>query len=235
MKLFLSPHKFLVPVALVALIALAGAGGRFVAGSGTGWTILAGAMFLALNASLAANWPALDQLGASYGRFVRGGAAFTLLGAAALSAAVSAAAHAKLAANPWYSRFDLFLVTRGPADFVDTNGEPYVVEGAGHSPATVLLTLALTFALFAVAGLTGIATGLAGKNRASATILVGSACLAGLGAGVLLAATTTTESTTGDPVAYAPAYSTPGAALFALAALALGSAWVLARTPRSTR
>ncbi|SDS44077.1 hypothetical protein [Corynebacterium timonense] len=235
MKLFLSPHKFFVPVALVALIALAGAGGRFAVGSGTGWTILAGALFLALNASLAANWPALDQLGAGYGRFVRGGAAFTLLGSAALSAAISAGAHAKLADNPWYSLYDLFLVTRGPAPFVDTNGEPYVVEGAGHSPATVLLTLALAFALFAVAGLTGVAAGLAWKNRASATILVGSACLAGLGAGVLLAATTTTRTVAGDLVAYAPDYSTPGAVGIVLAALALGSAWVLARTPRSNR
>ncbi|MEX3505157.1 hypothetical protein [Corynebacterium sp. LK2510] len=221
MSLFLSPHKYLVPVVLVVVIAIASAGGRFIAGSGTTWTLLAGVMLAALNASLAGNWPALNQLGASYRRFLRGGGAFTVLSAALLTAATSVAAHVKLLHNPWYSLFDVFLITRGPAPFIDTNGEPYVVPGAGHSVSTVLLSAALTFTFFAAAGLTGVAMGLAGKRFSSAAILVGSACVAGLGAGFALGSVS-------------PSAGVLSAIGIALAAMALGSAWVLARTPRAT-
>ncbi|MCT1425496.1 hypothetical protein M3G07_04025 [Corynebacterium sanguinis] len=137
--------------------------------------------------------------------------------------------------NPWYRLYDVLLITQGDTPFVDTNGEPYMVDNAGQNATTITLTVLLTFALFAVAAMVGIATGIAGRNRGAFAILMAATVIGGLVAGFTYAALTETVEIGGDIIPR----TAPNAGSIALAAvltaLALGAAWLIARAPRFIR
>ena len=235
MKLFLGPHSFLLTIGAITLAAAVGAAGRFYAGDGTAWTFLSAFVLFGLTASFADKWAALNQLGASYGRWLGGATAFSAISVVILTAANVIAGQLMWMNNPWYRLYDVLLITQGDTPFVDTNGEPYMVENAGQSATTITLTVLLTFALFAVTAMVGIATGIAGRNRGAFAILLAATVIGGLMAGFTYAALTETVEIGGDIIPR----TAPNAGSIALAAvltaLALGAAWVIARAPRFIR
>lgn len=232
MKLFYNPSRHFAPIAVILLIAAIAAGGRSIRGDGDFWTFCAAISLAGINAFLASNWPTLNQLGARYGQWLKGGVIFTLLSAVVLTAATVAAGQISHARNPHYTYYDLFLITAGDAPFMDTNGESYMVPDAGQTATTIALSILLTFVVFCVAGLTGIAVGLSDKNGGSNAILIGTAVVAGVTGGIMLAALAPSKQVAGelltDPV------PNTGAIVSAVltAILAVGTAWVIARTPR---
>ena len=175
MKLVLSPHKpvkYLAPFAVLCVIVPLG---RFLAGDGTVWTLLGGAGMFALFAIAGRNWEAVDQLGASFTKWMNS-AAFTMItgsGVLALVTAASSVINQKL--NPYYKGYDFFLFTTdkpvewatSPGPFADSSfvPEPYLVENAGQSILTVALTALLTFTFFALCCVGGLALGLTMKRR----------------------------------------------------------------------
>ncbi|WP_342319103.1 hypothetical protein [Corynebacterium mayonis] len=213
MKLFLSPNKYILPVAGIFALAICIALGRFIAGSGTTWTLL-GAIFLGkTTATLASNWTALNQLGASFRKFLSSGVIFSALSALALTAAAVTAGQISWSRNPHYTFYDVLLITTGPTPFTDTNGEPYLVEYAGQTPATIAASIALTLLVFTTAGITGIMTGLSRNNGQSLTIFIGISL-------IILFLSDTVATTTVLTVA-------------SVILLAISS-WMISRTPRFT-
>lgn len=235
MKLFLGPHSFLLTIGVIALAAAVGAAGRFYAGDGTTWTLLSAIVLFGLTAYFADKWATLNQLGASYGRWLGGAAVFSAISAVILTAANVVAGQVMWTNNPWYRLYDVLLITQGDTPFVDTNGEPYMVDNAGQNATTITLTVLLTFALFVVVAMVGIATGIAGRNRGAFAILMAATVIGGLVAGFTYAALTETVEIGGDIIPR----TAPNAGSIALAAvltaLALGAAWVIARAPRFIR
>ena len=232
MKLFLNPSLHFAPIAVVLLTAAIAAGGRFIAGDGDFWTFCAALALAGINAFLASAWPALNQLGARYSQWLKGGVIFTVLSAVVLTAATVAAGQISHALNPHYTFYDLYLITAGDAPFTDTNGEPYMVPNAGQTAATIALSILFTFVVFCVAGLAGIAVGLSDKNGGSKAILIGSAMVAGLTAGCTLAALADSKEVAGELLTdFVPNTGAIVSTVIA-AILAVGAAWVIARTPR---
>ncbi|AWB83482.1 hypothetical protein [Corynebacterium liangguodongii] len=232
MTLFLGPRTSPSPVAAVLAASIISAGGRFLALSGTTWTVLAAVALGAFTAWRASQWPALNQLGASFRRWLRGGLGFVAVSALVLTAATVAAGQVNMARNPWYSMFDIFIITDGSAPYLDTYSAPYMVDDAGQTAGTIVLGVLLTFALFCVAGLAGIAIGLASKDRTAAIILVTSAALAGLCAGIALASLGETVEIAGEVLHETSPNAGAVAAAIVLAILAPGAAWVIARAQR---
>lgn len=175
MKLFLSPHKpvkYLAPFAALCVIVPLG---RFLAGDGTVWTLLGGAGMFALFAIAGRNWEAVNQLGASFTKWMNS-AAFTMItgsGVLALVTAASSVINQKL--NPNYKGYDFLLFTTdkpvewatSPGPFADSSfgPEPDLVENAGQSILTIVLTVLLTFTFYAVCCVGGLALGLTVKHR----------------------------------------------------------------------
>lgn len=62
--------------------------------------------------------------------------------------------------NPWYTRYDSFVVTSGDAPFTDTNGAPYLVPDSGTTPWTWTLTILIFAVVFLMAAAIGAALGM---------------------------------------------------------------------------
>lgn len=62
--------------------------------------------------------------------------------------------------NPWYTRYDSFVVTYGDAHFTDTNGAPYLVPDSGTTPWTWTLTILIFAVVFLMAAAIGAALGM---------------------------------------------------------------------------
>ena len=85
--------------------------------------------------------------------------------------------------NPWYTRYDSFVVTYGDAHFTDTNGEPYLVPDSGTTPWTWTLTILIFAVVFLMAAAIGAAVGMItaawnGLAALGAVFLVGCAYMA---------------------------------------------------------
>lgn len=61
--------------------------------------------------------------------------------------------------SPYYFFYDSFIVTSGPVEWVDTNGQPYIVPDAGVAGGEMLLTLLVLFTVFLTAALAGAGLG----------------------------------------------------------------------------
>lgn len=156
------------------ILALALAFGRHLVMSGTSWTTFAAAASAIIFAAATTRLRTVLMLDVPVRTWLRGLLAVAAVWAALLGAIGTASAVLAQWANPWYRGFDNFLVTSGPVDWIDTNGAPYVVERAGVTLSTVLLTFAVLFVLLLAATLLGSAVGAArvcfGVNGMAITI-----------------------------------------------------------------
>ncbi|WP_295626741.1 hypothetical protein [uncultured Corynebacterium sp.] len=203
-----------------AAIAFFLAVGRFVAGSGYGWNFLALTATAAFFGIAAHRVRAVRSLDAPTSTWFVG---FTVLAAGwslLLSLTATVSTWISLRDNPWYSRYDAFVVTNGSAPFIDTNGEPYTVDDAGSTPWTWAITFLVFFACFLMAAAIGAALGAATATWGAVSAIAGSALVV---AGLLVA-------TWGLGIGAGVAAPYPGVFIFCLpfAAVAAALVWVAA-------
>lgn len=166
MKLFLSPFKPAMYLGVFLLLCAAVPLGRFAFGDGGLWTIACAAALWILFAAGGSNWPAMNQLGASFNRWMDSAALTALVAAIVLAPLTAASAVYHQSKSPYYLLYDPFIVTNGkPVPWIDGNGEPYLIEGAAQDLSSVTSTVLLHFAVFLTMALVGIAIGLARGTR----------------------------------------------------------------------
>lgn len=166
MKLFLSPFKPAIYLGGFVLLCLAAPLGRLEFGDGGLWTMASAAALCLSFAAGAANWPALNQLGASFNRWINSAVLTALVAAVVLAPLTAASAVYHQAHSPYYWWYDPFIITNGePMPWIDGNGEPYLVEGAAQDASSAALTLLFHFVIFLTIALVGLAIGLAKDTR----------------------------------------------------------------------
>ena len=222
MKLFLSPFKPVIYLAAFTVLLLAAPLGRFVFGDGHDWTLQAGGALAVLFALGAAKWPALNQLGASFTRWMNSAALTAVVCALALGIPTAASSIYNQKLMPYYQGYDLFLFTNGAdVPWMTTTGEPYVVEYAGQDARSMALTVLLHVVFFLVAAVAGLALGLAYSRYGTGPAFVGA-----LATGVVAVLVYWQSSKVGDQW-----YSAAGAGVTAACLVALiVSAVVISRT-----
>lgn len=177
MKLFLSPFAPASYLAVFGVLLLAMPFGRYYTGDGELWTICGGIALLALFAYGGSKWPALNELGASFGRWVKSAFTVALTTTGMLAAATSASSIANQFRNPHYELYDIFLVTnRQPVQWI----EDYYLPNAGQDAFTMLATFAVTFAFLFLAAVVGIAIGVSERAANRWVPLVIGVAIAGL-------------------------------------------------------
>ena len=158
---FVSPARRELTIGIAA-IAVFLAVGRFIMLDGTAWNVMALIAVAALAAAVGRKVDGVRALDIPARTWFPGAMAVQVAGVAALSGIATLSMWISYARNPWYSVFDLFVVTNGGgAPFRDTNGEPYLVEGAGTDPSTWALTYLVLLACFLAAAGSGTAFGVA--------------------------------------------------------------------------
>lgn len=166
MKLFLSPIKPKLYLGAFLLLCLATPLGRLLFADGGLWTMAGAAALCFLFAAGGAQWQAMDQLGASFNRWMDSAAVTALVAAAILGPLTAASAVLHQFQNPRYSRHDLFLITSAePVTWVDAYGKPSALDGAAQDFTSISLTVLLHFVVFLTAALVGLAIGLALGTR----------------------------------------------------------------------
>lgn len=166
MKLFLSPFKAAIYLGVFLVLCIAVPLGRFEFGDGGLWTIAGAATLWILFAIGGSNWPAMNQLGASFTRWMNSAVLTALVAAVALAPLTAASAVYHQAKSPYYMWYDPFIVTNGqPMPWIDGNGEPYLAEGAAQDLSSAASTVLLHFVLFFTMALVGVAVGLARDTR----------------------------------------------------------------------
>lgn len=162
---------------LVAAIALGF--GRFWGGDGGDWTrgcIILSAVFFMF---AAVHWPALHVLDVPARRWLGGALSTAVVWSALMSVIATAAGTVMQRNSPYYASYDWFLDTDGSFHHVDTNGEPYVLEGMGITVGSVVWTFVLTFVVFLIFTVLGLAVGLSGRRWKQIAVL-GAAGVLGL-------------------------------------------------------
>ena len=166
MKLFLSPFKPAMYLGVFLVLCIAVPLGRFEFGDGGLWTMAGAAVLWILFAIGGSHWPAMNQLGASFNRWMDSAVLTALVAAVALAPLTAASAVYHQAKSPYYIIYDPFIVTNGqPMPWIDGNGEPYFVEGAAQDLSSVTATALLHFVVFFTMALVGVAIGLARGTR----------------------------------------------------------------------
>lgn len=224
MKLFLSPFKPAIYLGISLVLCIAVPFGRLEFGDGGLWTMAGAATLWILFAIGGSNWPAMNQLGASFNRWMNSAALTALVAAVILTPLTAASAVYHQAHSPYYKWYDPFIVTNGePMPWIDGSGEPYFVEGAAQDLTSVVATVLLHFVIFLTMALTGVAIGLARGTRMQ-WFMLGSMFMGGFTG--LVVAIRTAEMNPFDP--YLDLTAPAAAGLVVLAA----SAVVFARTRR---
>lgn len=142
-----------------AAIAFLLAVGRFVIGSGSGWSIAALVATGAFFGIAAHRVRAVRALDVPVRTWFTGFAILAVGWSLALSLIATASAWISWRDNPWYTSYDAFVITSGNAPFADTNGEPYMVDHAGTNPWTWAVTFLVLFVCFVMASAIGSALG----------------------------------------------------------------------------
>ena len=148
---FVSPARRELTIGIAA-IAVFLAVGRFIMLDGTAWNVMALIAVAALAAAVGRKVDGVRALDIPARTWFPGAMVVQVAGVAALSGIATLSMWISYARNPWYSVFDLFVVT---------NGEPYLVEGAGTDPSTWALTYLVLLACFLAAAGAGTAFGVA--------------------------------------------------------------------------
>lgn len=216
---FVSPASRELAIGFAVLAFFLGAG-RFLMFSGTMWNLMGLAAAALIAAVAARRVDGVRALDVPARTWFPGAMIVHVLAAAALAGIATLAMWASYGHNPWYTHYDAFLVTNGAgAPFIDTNGEPYLVEGAGTDPSTWALTFLLLLVSFLAAAAVGTAFGVAvatwGPASAAAVAI----------AGLAVAFASVTAASAGDlrlpdPALYSLVWSVP------LAIAAAGFSWV---------
>lgn len=134
-------------LAVLLLLAVALGLGRHLAMSGNTWNTFACATTAIAFAVATTRFRAVRALDVPVRTWL-GGLTLTSLSWSLLLGAIGTASAVIAQLNsPYYSWMDNFLSTRGPMEWIDTNGEPYILDGAGIGPDRI----ALTFAVYTVA------------------------------------------------------------------------------------
>lgn len=166
MKLFLSPFKPAMYLGIFLVLCIAVPFGRLEFGDGGLWTMAGAATLWILFAIGGSNWPAMNQLGASFNRWMNSAALTALVAAVILTPLTAASAVYHQAHSPYYKWYDPFIVTNGePMPWTNFSGEPYFVEDAAQDLTSVASTVLLHFVIFLTMALTGVAIGLARGTR----------------------------------------------------------------------
>lgn len=166
MKLFLSPFKPAIYLGGFVLLCLVTPLGRLEFGDGGLWTMASAAALSLFFAAGAANWPALNQLGASFNRWMNSAVLTALVAAVVLAPLTAASAVYHQAHSPYYLWYDPFIITNGePMPWIDEYGLPHLVEGAAQDASSAALTLLFHFVIFLTISLVGLAIGLAKDTR----------------------------------------------------------------------
>lgn len=238
MKLFLSTFsRATIATAYIgALLALPF--GRFFFGDGSIWTVLGGVVLAALFAAAASDWPALNQLGTSFNRWMNSGAVTALAASVVPALVTTASSVINQYRSPYYKDYDLFLITNHePVELVDAVGDVYHVDFAGQDARTILLTFLATLVFFMLACMTGIALGLAAATS-RVWVAVAAAIVAAIGHGIAykLVVNATYIRIDDDLLVPDPqsAAATPGAIATLISGLIIAAfiAFIIARTPR---
>ena len=162
MKLFLSPFKPFTYLTTLTVLILLIPLGRFYVGDGHDWTFLGGCTLTGLFALAGAQWAALNQLGASYGKWIKSSTLTASTTAVLLGLPTAASSIFNQLKNPYYQAYDLFLFTNeADIPWIDTNGDPYFVSHAAQDTQSIALTATIHVAFFFVASIAGVALGLA--------------------------------------------------------------------------
>ncbi|MEY8579034.1 hypothetical protein AALI21_12140 [Corynebacteriaceae bacterium 6-324] len=220
-------------VLLFVVIALALGLGRLWAFDGTDWVWLALVLTIVAFTYAATNWPALYAIDVPARTWIRQ-ALITAAGWSVVLAAIETiVANVMQHRNPYYSFYDWFLVTHGPVDHIDLNGEPYVLEGAGITFGTVAWSFTLTWIAFFVLAFLGIAVGLSLRRWPQLFSLILTSIVGFfLAAAVVYMMYWTPKQWLGDPnTAEAPIRL--GMILVAAVVPLLAAAWVLRRNLRN--
>lgn len=227
MKLFLSPFKPAVYLGVFFILCIAVPLGRFESGDGGLWTMAGAATLWILFAIGGSNWPAMNQLGASFTRWMNSAMLTAVLVTAVLAPLTAASAVYHQAKSPYYVLYDPFIVTNGqPMPWIDGNGEPYLVEGAAQDLTSIVSTVLLHFVIFLTMALTGVAIGLARGTRMQ-WFMLGSMFVGGFTG--LLVGIYRADVNPSDPYVYAIFVAAAGPVVLA------ASAVVFARTRRFVR
>ena len=159
---------------ITAVAILYSAFGRMLMGSGTGNTLLGIVALGILFLITARRSVTLRDYGVRTARWVRS-VIIAILGTSLVATAfIVMAMVIEQNKSGFYSLFDSFIVTSGPALFPDTNGELYMIEDSGQNYTTILLTALCVFLSFLMATVAGTAigavTGAKGSRAGSITI-----------------------------------------------------------------
>lgn len=234
MKLFLSPFKPAAYLGAFAALLLCVPLARFYTGDGGDWTILGAAALAIMFMVGGSTWPAMNQLGASYTAWLNSAAAAALLSSLVLALPTAASAAYHQTQSPYYMWYDPFLITSGaPMDWIDGNGQPYTVAGAGQDAGSLAATVAFHVVVFLLAAALGLATGLTFANRKK-LVMFGAffvAAFAGGLTGAIVDSHTVPSAASGasSPNPYVAAVAVGGAIILA------ACAWAFATTRRFVR
>lgn len=184
MKLFLSPFKPAVYLGGFLLLCIAMPLGRSITGDGGLWTIFGAFAVLLFFAAGGANWPAMNQLGTSFNRWMNSATLTALVLAAVTAPLTAASAVFHQSRSPYYMYYDQFLVTNGqPMPWTTSDGERYFLEGAAQDASSIAATVLLHVVVLLTAALTGIAIGLTRDTRRK-WLMIGAFVAGGFVAGV---------------------------------------------------
>lgn len=157
---FTRPHRGMLATVFLTLAVL-GPWGRFIAFDGESWTALTLVGTAAAFAAAARSWPALKQLGIPGRRYRLAAAGTGAVWTIILASVITLSMGLMQRDNPYYKWYDWFLVTAGDRHYLDTNGEPYLLEGLGQSVGTLAFSWVFVALSLAAAVIIGLGIGLA--------------------------------------------------------------------------
>ncbi|MFC3849925.1 hypothetical protein ACFORJ_07075 [Corynebacterium hansenii] len=177
---FASPSRRELIIGFAA-IAFFLAVGRFTRGSGFAWNGLALSATAVFFGIAAHRIRAVRALNVPAPTWFAGFASVAAAWSLALSAIATASTWLSWRNNPWYTRYDPFVVNAGSAPFLDTDGEPYLVDDAGTTPWTWAITFLVFLVCFLMAAAIGAALGTVTASWGAVTAIAGaSLTVAGL-------------------------------------------------------
>ncbi|MEX3515601.1 MULTISPECIES: hypothetical protein [unclassified Corynebacterium] len=166
MPVFIASQPWLIIGCMAVALGLA-AGGRFLFMDGGSWTILTVVATTVIFTLAAADSAHLLDYQVAPGRWLGSAVVCAVVAAAVAAGVLGVAMFVMQDDSPYYSGYDSFIVTSGPVEWLDTNGQPYIVPDAGVGGREVVLTLLVVFTIFLAAALVGVGLGAVRARRSA--------------------------------------------------------------------
>lgn len=163
---FIASQPGLIIGCMAVALGLA-AGGRFPFMDGGSWTILAVVATAVVFTLAAADSAHLLDYQVAPGRWLGSAVVCAVVAAAVAAGVLGVAMFVMQDDSPYYSGYDSFIVTSGPVEWLDTNGQPYIVPDAGVGGREIVLTLLVVFTVFLAAALVGVGLGAVRARRSA--------------------------------------------------------------------